>query len=39
MPGDDAQFSSVPIRQPEFDWNAKIWVKSLVHSRKYVNHC
>ena len=22
MPGNDAKFSSVPIRQPEFDWNA-----------------
>ena len=22
MPEDDAKFSSVPIRQPEFDWNA-----------------
>ena len=21
MPEDDARFSSVPIRQPEFDWN------------------
>ena len=21
MPGDDAKFSNVPIRQPEFDWN------------------
>ena len=22
MPGDDAKFSSVPIRQTDFDWNA-----------------
>ena len=22
MPGDDAKFSNIPIRQPEFDWNA-----------------
>ena len=21
MPGDDAKFSNIPIRQPEFDWN------------------
>ena len=21
MPGDDAKFSGVPIKQPEFDWN------------------
>ena len=25
MPGDDAKFSSVPIKQPELDWNVTNW--------------